>query len=88
MAPVLAPNSIDLVWFGVVLTINLEIGLIHPPVGLNLFVIRSIAPEVPLRDVMMGSLPFVVIMLLFIVALTLVPEIATWLPNHVMGPGR
>lgn len=86
--PVLAPNSIDLVWFGVVLTINLEIGLIHPPVGLNLFVIRSIAPEVPLRDVMMGSLPFVVIMLLFIVLLTLVPEIATWLPDRVMGPGR
>ncbi len=86
--PVLAPNSIDLVWFGVVLTINLEIGLIHPPVGLNLFVIRSIAPEVPLRDVMMGSLPFVVIMLLFIVLLTVVPEIATWLPDHVMGPGR
>ncbi len=86
--PVLAPNSIDLVWFGVVLTINLEIGLIHPPVGLNLFVIRSIAPEIPLRDVMMGSLPFVVIMLLFIVLLTVVPEIATWLPDHVMGTGR
>ena len=86
--PVLGPNDIDLVWFGVMLTINLEIGLIHPPVGLNLFVIRSIAPEVPLRDVMMGSLPFVVIMLFFIVLLTLVPEIATWLPNHVMGPGR
>lgn len=86
--PVLGPNEIDLVWFGVMLTINLEIGLIHPPVGLNLFVIRSIAPEVPLRDVMMGSLPFVVIMLFFIVLLTLVPEIATWLPNHVMGPGR
>lgn len=86
--PVLGPNDIDLVWFGVALTINLEIGLIHPPVGLNLFVIRTIAPEVSLRDVMMGSLPFVVIMLLFIVLLTLVPEIATWLPNHVMGPGR
>lgn len=86
--PVLAPNDIDLVWFGVVLTINLEIGLIHPPVGLNLFVIRSIAPEVPLRDVMLGALPFVVIMLLFIVLLTLVPGIATWLPNHVMGFGR
>ena len=86
--PVLGPNDIDLGWFGVMLTINLEIGLIHPPVGLNLFVIRSIAPEVPLRDVMMGSLPFVVIMLFFIVLLTLVPEIATWLPNHVMGPGR
>lgn len=86
--PVLGPSDVDLVWFGVMLTINLEIGLIHPPVGLNLFVIRSVAPEVPLRDVMMGSLPFVVIMLLFIVLLTLVPEIATWLPNHVMGPGR
>lgn len=83
--PVLNQNHIDLVWFGVVLTINLEIGLIHPPVGLNLFVIRGIAPQVPLRDVMWGVVPFIVMMLLFIALLTVFPQIATWLPDTLMG---
>ncbi len=83
--PVLSQNHIDLVWFGVVLTINLEIGLIHPPVGLNIFVIRGIAPEIPLRDIMWGVLPFVVIMILFIAVLTVFPHIATWLPDRLMG---
>jgi tripartite ATP-independent transporter DctM subunit len=86
--PVLNQNDIDLVWFGVILTINCEIGLIHPPVGLNLFVIRGIAPQVPMRDVMFGALPFVVIMMLFIVLLTVFPKIATWLPDILMGPAR
>jgi tripartite ATP-independent transporter DctM subunit len=84
--PVLVHSQVDLVWFAVMLTINLEIGLIHPPLGLNLFVIRGVAPEVPLRDVMWGTLPFVAIMLGFIVLLALVPGIATWLPNTLMGP--
>jgi C4-dicarboxylate transporter, DctM subunit len=84
--PVLQHSHIDLVWFAVMLTINLEIGLIHPPLGLNLFVIRGVAPEVPLRDIMWGALPFVCIMLGFIVLLALCPGIATWLPNTLMGP--
>ncbi len=84
--PVLTQNHIDLVWFGVILTINLEIGLIHPPVGLNIFVIRGVAPEIPLRDVMWGVLPFVAIMMLFIALLTVFPQIATWLPTALMGP--
>jgi C4-dicarboxylate transporter DctM subunit len=88
MLPVLTQNNIDLVWFGVVLTINLEIGLIHPPVGLNLFVIRGISPEVPLHEVMWGVLPFIAIMVLFIALLVVFPEIATWLPDTLMGPGR
>ncbi|HJV54020.1 MAG TPA: TRAP transporter large permease [Noviherbaspirillum sp.] len=86
--PVLNQNHIDLVWFGVVLTINLEIGLIHPPVGLNLFVIRGIAPEVPLRDVMWGVVPFIVIMLSFIALLALFPQIVTWLPDLLMGAAK
>lgn len=83
--PVLQQNHIDLVWFGVMLTINLEIGLIHPPVGLNIFVIRGVAPEIPLGEVMWGVLPFVVLMVLFIVLLAFVPQIATWLPDLLMG---
>ncbi len=84
--PVLQHSGIDLIWFAVMLTINLEIGLIHPPLGLNLFVIRGVAPEVPLRDIMWGALPFVCIMLGFIVLLAIFPGIATWLPDTLMGP--
>lgn len=84
--PVLVHSDIDLVWFAVMMTVNLEIGLIHPPLGLNLFVIRGVAPQVPMRDIMWGSIPFVVIMLLFIGLLAWMPGIATWLPDYLMGP--
>ncbi|AMB88151.1 C4-dicarboxylate ABC transporter [Pseudomonas agarici] len=84
--PVLVHSNIDLIWFAVMLTINLEIGLIHPPMGLNLFVIRGVAPQVALRDIMMGALPFVAILLAFIVLLAIVPGIATGLPDLLMGP--
>lgn len=84
--PVLVHSNIDLVWFAVMMTVNLEIGLIRPPLGLNLFVIRSVAPGVPLRDIMLGALPFVFIMLGSIVLLAIFPGLATWLPNTLMGP--
>jgi TRAP-type C4-dicarboxylate transport system permease large subunit len=70
----------------VVLTINMEVGLITPPVGLNLFVINAIAPQVPTKEVLWGSLPYVMAMFLAIIILCFFPEIATWLPDVVMGP--
>jgi len=89
-APIILPPlkdaGFDLIWFGVVMTIVMEMGLIHPPVGLNIFVIRNIAPDIPLRDVIWGTLPFVVLMALAVVLLCLVPSISTFLPNLVMGP--
>ena len=75
----------DAYWFAVVLTINMEIGLISPPVGLNLYVINAIAPDIKLKTILVGSLPYVACMVLAIVILCLFPEIATWLPNAVMG---
>ncbi|MGA7802453.1 MAG: TRAP transporter large permease [Gammaproteobacteria bacterium] len=88
-APILVPlvtqHGYDPVWFGVVLTINMEIGLITPPVGLNLYVINGIAPEVKLPTILWGALPFMLCMVLAIVLLTVFPDIATWLPNHLMG---
>jgi C4-dicarboxylate transporter, DctM subunit len=75
----------DLVWSGIVMTIVMEMGLIHPPVGLNLFVIRNIAPDIPLKDVIFGTLPFVALMLVAILALCFLPGIATWIPDAVMG---
>jgi tripartite ATP-independent transporter DctM subunit len=88
LTPVLESNNFDLIWFAIIMTVNLEIGLITPPVGLNLFVLRGVAPEIPIGVILRGSLPFVVIMLLFMVLMSIFPEIVTWLPDKVMGPGR
>jgi C4-dicarboxylate transporter DctM subunit len=69
----------------VIMTIVMEMGLIHPPVGLNIFVIKNIAPDIPLRDVIWGVVPFVVLMVIAIVILCIFPEIATWFSDLVMG---
>lgn len=86
--PIVTQAGFDPYWFAVVLTINMEIGLITPPVGLNLFVINAIAPQVPTREVLWGSVPYVLVMLLGIVILCIFPEIATWLPDTVMGKAQ
>jgi TRAP-type C4-dicarboxylate transport system permease large subunit len=76
------------VWFGVVMTIVMEMGLIHPPVGLNLFVIKNIAPDIPLGEVIWGVLPFVALMMLAVVILCFLPDIAVWLPDKVITTTR
>ena len=86
--PIIVSAGFDPYWFAVVLTINMEIGLITPPVGLNLYVINGIAPDIPLKTILRGSLPFVVCMVLAIVILSVFPALATWLPDLLMGPAR
>jgi C4-dicarboxylate transporter DctM subunit len=83
--PPLKAAGFDLVWFGILMTIVMEMGLIHPPVGLNIFVIKNIAPDIPLGEVIWGVLPFVGLMLLAIVVICTVPSIAVWLPDAVIG---
>jgi TRAP-type C4-dicarboxylate transport system permease large subunit len=91
-APIILPPlkaaGFDLVWFGVVMTIVMEMGLIHPPVGLNLFVIKNIAPDIPLSDVIWGVLPFVGLMMVAVVVLCFAPEIAVWLPDRLITTTR
>ncbi len=82
--PIITAAGFDPIWFGVVMTINMEIGLITPPVGLNLFVIKGIAPDISIGKILKGSFPFVLLMILQIVLLCIFPEIATWLPSTVM----
>jgi len=88
-APIILPplkaEGFDLIWFGVIMTIVMEMGLIHPPVGLNLFVIKNIAPDIPLRDVVWGVIPFVALMIAAVVVMCVFPGIATWFPGAVMG---
>jgi tripartite ATP-independent transporter DctM subunit len=86
--PIVTAAGFDPVWFGVILTINMEIGLIHPPVGLNIYIVNAIAPDVPVQRVMWGTLPYVACMMLAIVILCVFPQIATWLPDTLMGPGH
>jgi tripartite ATP-independent transporter DctM subunit len=86
--PIIRAAGFDPVWFGVILTINMEIGLIHPPVGLNIYIVNAIAPDVPVTRVMWGTIPYVGCMVLAIVILCFFPEIATWLPDYLMGPSR
>ena len=88
LLPIITAAGFDPVWFGVILTINMEIGLISPPVGLNIYVINAIAPDVKLMTIMRGAYPYVLCMILAIVILCIFPEIATWLPDHMMGGAK
>ena len=89
--PIVVPIIVGLgyspVWFGVVFVVLIEMALITPPIGMNLFVVQSVRGGGPFRDVMMGSLPFVVLMLLMIVLLIAFPSMALWLPS-VLAAGR
>jgi len=87
LMPIITTAGFDPVWFGVILTVNMELGLITPPVGLNLYVINGIAPDVDLRTILRGAVPFMVCMIVAILLLCLFPEIATWLPDRLMGQG-
>ena len=84
--PPLKAAGFDLVWFGILMTIVMEAGLIHPPVGLNLFVIRNIAPDISLGQIIRGVIPFVGLMFLAVFLICLAPSIATGFPDLVMGP--
>ena len=83
--PPLKAAGFDLIWFGIMMTIVMETGLIHPPVGLNLFVIKNIAPDIPLGEIIRGVLPFVAIMIATVVLLCFVPGVAMWLPGFMVA---
>ena len=85
--PLVTGLGFDPVWFGVVMIVWLGIGLITPPVGLNLFVVQNLMHGVTARDITLGTLPYVILMIWLVVLLFLFPEIALWLPRH-MTPAR
>ena len=85
LLPVITQLGFDPYWFAIVFTINMEIGLITPPVGLNIYIIKGITPDVSLSEILKGSIPFMIIMALAILILCIFPEIVTWLPDKIMG---
>ena len=86
LLPVLKHLGIDLIHFGIILTVNMEVACITPPVGLNLFVLSG-ATRAPLSEVIRGALPFVLIGFIQIAIITYFPAVSLFLPNLLMGPG-
>jgi len=84
LAPALGPMGVDPIHFAIIFTQNMEIGLVHPPVGLNLFVLSSIAAA-PMGEVIRGILPFLLILLIVLAIIVCVPVLTLWLPDLVFG---
>lgn len=84
--PMLGPLDIDPIHFAVVMVVNMEIALLTPPVGLNLFVIANIS-KTPLLEVTRGTAPFVAVMLVLLAVLTYIPSVSLWLPHVLMPTG-
>ena len=85
LVPIIKGLGFDPIWFAVIMTVNLEIGLVTPPVGLNLYIVKGIAPDVPMSHVLLGVFPFLIIEVLVIICVCIWPGLALWLPNKMIG---
>jgi C4-dicarboxylate transporter DctM subunit len=81
--PVIKELGFDPIWFGVIIVMTVELGLIHPPVGMNIFVIKSVIEDVKMSTMFYGVMPFIVTDLLRLVILIVFPIIALWLPSRM-----
>jgi C4-dicarboxylate transporter, DctM subunit len=81
--PIIKELGFDPIWFGVIIVMTVELGLIHPPVGMNIFVIKSVVEDVKISTIFYGVLPFIVTDLLRLLILIVFPDIATWLPSRM-----
>ncbi len=81
--PVIIALGFDPIWFGVIIVMTVELGLIHPPVGMNIFVIKSVVEDVKISTIFYGVLPFIVTDILRLVILIAFPILALWLPSHM-----
>ena len=89
VAPLVFPIAIELgidpIHLGIIMVVNMEIGMITPPVGLNLFVTSGVA-NMPMMNVVRAALPFLAVLFVFLIMVTYIPAISTWLPTLMMGP--
>ncbi|MEP1521636.1 TRAP transporter large permease [Ascidiaceihabitans sp.] len=89
VAPLVFPIAIELgidpIHLGIIMVVNMEIGMITPPVGLNLFVTSGVA-GMPMMRVVKAAMPFTAVLFVFLIMVTYIPAISTWLPNMMMGP--
>jgi tripartite ATP-independent transporter DctM subunit len=81
LLPMILSLGFDPIWFGIIMTINMEMGLITPPVGLNLYVLKGIAPQVPLKEILIGSMPYVAVLGVAIALFAVFPDVVMFLPR-------
>jgi C4-dicarboxylate transporter DctM subunit len=81
VAPILEALKIDPIWYAIVLTVNMEMALVTPPVGMNLYVINGLDKDIRMSEVIQGVTPFIVLMASFLVLTMLFPPMSTWLPS-------
>src|SRR5439155_21163698 len=83
--PVIMHLGFDPIWFGIIIVMTVELGLIHPPVGRNVFVIKSVVKDVSFATILRGVIPFVLTDLVRLVILIAFPILALWLPTRMAG---
>jgi tripartite ATP-independent transporter DctM subunit len=83
--PLVTANGFDPVWFGVVMTMFLECGLLSPPVGMNLFILMSLRPDYSYEDIVGGCMPFFFVLAAVIVLVATFPQLVTYLPSMMVG---
>ena len=83
MFPIISGLGFDPIWFGVICVIVIEMGLITPPVGINVYVVKGVATDVPMATIFRGVLPFWIAMAVCLALLVLFPEIALFLPDRM-----
>jgi tripartite ATP-independent transporter DctM subunit len=83
--PLVMHFGYDPIWFSIIVVIVVEVGLIHPPIGMNLFVIQAQAPDVRITSIYRGIVPFLIAPLILIILLFLFPQLALWLPKALYG---
>jgi C4-dicarboxylate transporter DctM subunit len=81
--PLVIKLGFDPIWFGVIIVLTGEMGVITPPVGVNVYVIKGISPDVPLESIFKGIFPFIVALIIVTIILIIFPQIATFLPNYI-----
>ncbi|MGV3634627.1 MAG: TRAP transporter large permease, partial [Pseudorhodoplanes sp.] len=81
--PLIKEMGFDPIWFGIIIVMTVELGLIHPPVGMNIFVIKSVLEDIKISTIFIGVIPFIITDLIRLVILVIFPALATWLPSHM-----
>jgi len=84
VTPLILGMGYDIVWWGIIMMMVVEVGMIHPPLGLNVFVLKSITPDIPIWTIYKGVLPFCVADLIKLILMVLIPAITLWLPSTMI----
>ena len=81
--PLIKQMGFDPIWFGIIIVMTVELGLIHPPVGMNIFVIKSVLEDIKISTIFKGVIPFIITDIIRLIILVMFPVLATWLPSHM-----